>query len=92
MPLSNSPTFKESKLSHFSAGVWKVWEPEGTLEPSFLITEGSEAQGRMVPCTGSHSYHTPAFPPAGRVVLKIRSMCALSSTGSKHARGPSEEG
>lgn len=57
------------------------------LEPSFLITEGNRAQGRMVPCAGSHSYHTPAFPLAGRAVLKKRSMCALPSTASKHTPG-----
>lgn len=87
MPPSSSPTFRESELSHFPVGVWKVWEPEGMLEPSFLITEGNRAQGRMVPCAGSHSYHTPAFPLAGRAVLKKRSMCALPSTASKHTPG-----
>ena len=81
------PTLKESKPSHFSVGIWKVREPEGTVEPNFLITEGNRAQGRMVPCTGSHSYHTAAFPPAGRVVLRIRSTCALLSTASEPRPG-----
>lgn len=57
------------------------------LEPNFLITEGNGAQDRMVPCTGSHSYHTAAFPPAGRVVLRIRSTCALLSTASEPMPG-----
>lgn len=57
------------------------------LEPSFLIIEGNRTQGKRVPCTGSHSYHTPAFPPARRVVLKIRSTWAFLSTAREPMLG-----
>lgn len=82
---SSSPNIQS--LSLLSAGSLEAWEPDGMLGPSFLITEGNRARGRTVPCAGSHSYHTPAFPLAGRAVLKIRSMCALPSTASKHTLG-----
>lgn len=55
-----------------------MWEPERTLELSFLITEASRAQAGALHRVTQH--HTLAFPPAGRVVLRIRSMCALPST------------
>lgn len=53
---------------------------------------GKRARGGSGPCPGSHSYHTPAFPPAGRAVLKTRSMCALPPEPVNPCEGPLRDG
>lgn len=67
MPLPSSPTFKEAKLSHFSAGAWKVWEPEGMLVASFLIMEGNRARQECLVQGHTAITHQLFLLPEGRL-------------------------
>lgn len=73
-------------------GVWKFWGPEGTLEPSFLISEGNgPGAGQCLALGHTVITHQPFLLPEGQF-WKPEACVPFPQSLWTPARGPSRMG